>query len=230
MTDKITRKILVVDDEKIVRDFLSRLLTLEDMEVKVAEAGAQAIAMVREEKFDIVFIDARMPQMDGLETLKELKNISPGSKYVMMTGYSMDTLLEKTGNEKIEAFIKKPFEINEIVGILEDCAQEKTSEEIRTILVIDSEPVTLDLFKKLLKNYNVITVTSGKEALEHLGQREFDVVFLGMGLGDMSSTQLCAKIREAKPNLEIIVIMGDVEKKEGAEKDSLYKQIKRVPL
>jgi CheY-like chemotaxis protein len=227
LVDKTTKKILVVDDEKIVRDFLSRFLTLEDMQVRVADGGLQAIAMAKEEKFDIIFVDARMPQMDGLEALKELKKINPGCKYIMMTGYSLDDLLKKTGTEKIDAIIRKPFEINEIATILADVFQQKSPSEIKSVLFVGHEEPALVFFKKLLKNYNLVSVGSGQEALEQIGSGGFDAVFLDTSLSDKADTELCAKIREVKPNLEIILIMGDVVKKEGAVKGCLYKQIKR---
>ncbi len=58
--------------------------------------------------------------MDGVETFKELKKITGDTKYVMMTGYPIDELLKKVENENIEAFIKKPFEIDEIMTILKE--------------------------------------------------------------------------------------------------------------
>lgn len=226
MVEKIAKKILVVDDEKVVRDFLSRFLTLEYMQVKVAEGGLQAIAMAKEEQFDIIFVDMRMPNMDGLEALKELKKINPCSKYIMMTGYSIDKLLEQTGNEKIDAFIKKPFAIDEIASILEDSSQQKTSLEIKNVLVVGHEEPTIVFFKRLLKNYNVVCVNTGLEALVQIGGGDFDAVFLDMSLTDKAGTELCAKIREVNPKLEIILTLGDAAKNDGAVKGCLYKQIK----
>lgn len=228
MVDKITKKILVVDDEKIIRDFLSRFLILENMQVKVAEGGLQAIAMAKEEQFDIIFVDMRMPHMDGLEALKELKKINPRGKYIIMTGYSIDKLLEQTGDEKIDAFIKKPFAINEIASILKDSFQQKTSIEIKNVLIVGHEEPTIVFFKRLLKNYNIVCVGTGLEALVQIGARDFDAVFLDMSLTDKSGTELCAKIREVNPNLEIILTLGDGDavKNDGAVKGCLYKQIK----
>lgn len=121
MAQNHQKKILVVDDEKVVRDFLLKLLSSENTQVQTAENGYEAIQIVTNTQFDIIFLDARMPGLDGIKTFKELKKITPdNTKYVMMTGYSIDKLLEKLDGQKIEAFISKPFEIQEIKQVLND--------------------------------------------------------------------------------------------------------------
>lgn len=116
--DKRLIKVLIVDDEKVVRDFLVRLLSLQSLEVKAVEDGFKAIEAAEGESFDLVFLDARMPKMNGLEVFKELKKINPGSKYVMMTGYAIDDLLEQANKEGAIISLKKPFEIEEILALV----------------------------------------------------------------------------------------------------------------
>jgi DNA-binding NtrC family response regulator len=112
-------KVLVVDDEQVVRDFLGRFLTLKSAIVRIAEDGFRAIEVFRQEKFDLVFLDVKMPQMDGLETFRELKKIDPQAKCIMMTGYAVDDLLEQAEQEGAAQSIKKPFDINQITSLLE---------------------------------------------------------------------------------------------------------------
>lgn len=114
-TDK---KILVVDDEKVVRDFLTRFLKLKSLEVETAESGFAAIKLAEKEKFDLVFLDVRMPKIDGLQTFRRLKKLTPGSKYIMMTGYAVDDLLEQAKNEGAIVSLKKPFDIDELTAVL----------------------------------------------------------------------------------------------------------------
>lgn len=103
MDEKNNSNVLIVDDEKTVRDFLTRLVSLKGLTAKTAESGFEAIKMMNREVFDFVFLDIRMPKMDGVQTLKELKKINPGAKYVMMTGYSVQNLLEEAQKEDILA-------------------------------------------------------------------------------------------------------------------------------
>ena len=86
MNQKNPVKVLIVDDEKVVRDFLARFLELKGMVATAVETGKEAIAAVQNEDYGIAFIEVRMPLMDGLETLIKLKKIKPGIKYMMMTG------------------------------------------------------------------------------------------------------------------------------------------------
>ncbi len=115
MADKKTIKVLVVDDEKVVRDFLTRILSMQSMEAKAAEDGVKAVAAAQQEKFDLVFLDIRMPNMDGIKAYSELKKIDPGLKCIFMTGYALEeSLLDKT---KLPGVIclRKPFQdINQI--------------------------------------------------------------------------------------------------------------------
>ncbi len=119
MDDKKRIKVLIVDDEKVVRDFLVRVLNLQGVESKAVEDGFKAIEAVKEEKFNLVFLDIRMPMMDGLVVYMELKKIDPELESVFMTGYALEeSLLDKT-KESGRICLKKPFQdINQIKEII----------------------------------------------------------------------------------------------------------------
>lgn len=123
----ITRKALVVDDEAVVRDFLVRFLGLKDfaVEAKSAEDSFNALEMAKKERFDIFFVDVRMPKMSGLDTLKELRRISPDSKFVMMTGYAVDDLAGLAHRELgAVASLRKPFNIEEVKALMNKICQD----------------------------------------------------------------------------------------------------------
>ena len=112
-------KALIVDDEKIILDFLVRYLKVEDIEAKVAEDGQKAIALAQEESFDLIFIDVRMPRMDGVQVLKELKKTIPDTqRYIMMTGYAVENLLEEAKQEGVALSIRKPFDMQELGNLI----------------------------------------------------------------------------------------------------------------
>ncbi len=213
MADKQRPKVLVVDDERMVRDLLSRLLTLKDITAATAESGIQAIEMMKATAFDFVFLDVRMPGMDGIQTLKELKKINPNTKFVMMTGYSVDDLLEDVKNENILAVIKKPFDINQIIAIVTAQARERHAEKI-SIMVIDDDQNILDFFKRLLKDklYEVSVFNTADPALEKLKVQDFDLVFLDVFLGETNGIDFYCRIREIKPKTQVIFITGNFDK------------------
>lgn len=119
MGDKKTIKVLIVDDEKVVRDFLSRVLSLQAVESKAVEDGFKAIEAVKEEKFNLVFLDIRMPRMDGLTTYNELKKINPELECVFMTGYALEEILLGKTKQPGVICLKKPFQdVNQIKDII----------------------------------------------------------------------------------------------------------------
>ncbi len=212
MTEKQGLNILIVDDEKVVRDFLTRLFSFKNIIPKTAESGLEAIAMMKKEIFDFVFLDVRMPGMDGVQALKELKKINSGAKYVMMTGYSVDDLLEEVKKENIFASIKKPFDVNQIIAFVTEQAQERHAEKI-PIMVIDDDKNILDFFKRLLKDdiYDLQVFSSADFALEKLKKQDFDLIFLDVFLGKENGIELYSRIREIKPKAQVVFITGNFE-------------------
>ena len=93
MTHKFS--ILVVDDEFIVRDSLSKWFTQDGYKVGVAENAAQALKLMNEGPWDIIFIDIKMPGMDGLELQKRIKEIDPNAIIIIITAFaSVDSAVQ----------------------------------------------------------------------------------------------------------------------------------------
>lgn len=116
MNDKKTIKALIVDDEKTVRDFLTRFLRFKDVVTKAVEDGFKAIEAVKKEKFDIVFLELNMFKINTPSLFRELKKINPYSEYVIMAAYFKEDLWEEARKEGATICFKKPFEIDEIIA------------------------------------------------------------------------------------------------------------------
>ena len=82
-----TRKVLVVDDEEIVRVSHTRTLAGQDCKVEAVRGGEQAVENMQQEPADVVLMDLRMPGMDGLAALKSIKHKWPDTEVVIITGY-----------------------------------------------------------------------------------------------------------------------------------------------
>ena len=113
------KKILVVDDEKTIRDFFKRLLSLSNVEVAEAEDGYTAIKLARENKFNIFFVDMRMPGLDGLETSRRIHQINPEAAITIITGYAMSEAV-KQAQEEGYRIISKPFDIKDIEDVIKN--------------------------------------------------------------------------------------------------------------
>jgi DNA-binding NtrC family response regulator len=111
-------RILVVDDEEINREFLQEVLTDRGFEVTVAADGFAALQLLRQEFFHVVLSDLKMPGMDGVELLRQLKEIAPSTVGIIFTGYA--TI--ETAVEAIKAgaydYVTKPFRVEEFEVVL----------------------------------------------------------------------------------------------------------------
>lgn len=111
--------VLVVDDDRGIRFTLEGIIDDEGYTVKGAEDGYQAIELVKENNFHWVFMDIRMPGINGVETYLEIKKISPESRVVMMTGFSVEELVKQALEEGVFAVLYKPLPVEKILEILD---------------------------------------------------------------------------------------------------------------
>jgi len=110
--------VLLVDDDDGIRFTLEGIIEDEGYSVRGAEDGYQAIELVKQIDFHWVFMDIRMPGLNGVETYLEIKKISPSSKVVMMTGFSVEALVDKALEEGVYAVLYKPLPVEQLLDIL----------------------------------------------------------------------------------------------------------------
>jgi DNA-binding NtrC family response regulator len=113
-------KILVIDDEPIVRTSCERTLAPEGYNVTVAASGKEGLEMLDKETFGLVLLDLKMPDMDGIEVLDNIKNKWPDTKVVMITGYStVDTAVQALRFGAFN-FIEKPFTPDTLINAVKE--------------------------------------------------------------------------------------------------------------
>lgn len=110
--------VLVVDDDTIVRDFFIDVAVSLGGHVDTAEDGDVGVEKFRKHHYDIVFMDMRMPHMNGLEACRTILNIDPSAKIVMMSGYSDDRLLDEALKCGAICKIPKPFELKAVLNLI----------------------------------------------------------------------------------------------------------------
>ena len=117
-------KILIVDDERSIRNSLKEILSDEGYDVDVAENGVSACAMVEKERYDVIFCDIKMPEMDGVETLTRLTEMGIDAAVVMISGHGdIETAVECIKKGAFD-FIQKPLDLNRILITIKN-AKEK---------------------------------------------------------------------------------------------------------
>ena len=119
-------KILIIDDERSIRNSLKEILSDEGYDVDVAEDGVQGCAMVDKEKYSVIFCDIKMPGMDGLEVLDKLVAMGVDSAVVMISGHGdIDTAVDCIKKGAFD-YIQKPLDLNRILITIKN-ATEKVS-------------------------------------------------------------------------------------------------------
>lgn len=108
-------KVLVVDDEEIVRQSYQRSLTGISFRVRTATGGSEALSLMEEEPSDVILVDIRMPGMDGMELLKLIKERWPESEVVVITGYPSIETAKEAVRLGAYNYLAKPLGPKEII-------------------------------------------------------------------------------------------------------------------
>lgn len=190
-------RLLIVDDEKGIRDALAQVFEYEGQEVRVAEDGPDALLVANTFQPDLVFLDVKMPGMDGLEVLARLGDESPESLVIMISGHgTIETALEATRRGAYD-FLEKPLDTDrllvtfrralELKGLTESMAELRSQVESRYEIVGNSLPIrrVLERIEKVAATDARILISgengTGKElvarAIHRLSSRS-DTVFI----------------------------------------------------
>ena len=152
-------KILVIDDEKVIREGCREVLTLDGFEVVLAENGEQGLKMIEKVHFDVVLLDLMMPGISGFDVLSHIKTLHPDTAIIVITGYAtVEHSIEAMKNGAFD-FIPKPFSPDQLrvvvskaiehTSALKDISNEKSRIRVLINLIANGVMVT-DVEKKLV--------------------------------------------------------------------------------
>jgi two-component system response regulator HydG len=197
--------ILVVDDLRSMRLTLGGILEDEGHNVVTAEDGYQAIEAVKKTHFDVIFMDIKMPGIDGVQTFREIKRIDPHTAVIMMTAYSVEDLVNQALSEGAYTVVYKSFDIGKIISIIGELAHHRV-----LILVVDDEFGDRETLKAILedKGYRVATARDGSETILMVKKRHFDIIFLDVRLPDMNGAETYEQIKQIDPRATVIMMTG----------------------
>ena len=159
----IEDKILVVDDEQSMREFLDIMLKKEGYKVSLASNGEEVLKLIEKDIFDLVLLDIRMPKMDGIAVLKKIKATSPETVVIMITAYASADTAIKAMKEGAYDYITKPFKVEEIKLIIKNALEKKNLQKENILLkqlvkdryhfenIIGQSPKMLALYELLEK-------------------------------------------------------------------------------
>lgn len=156
-------RILVVDDEKPLADFLRKGLIEEGHSVDVAHDGVEGYARASEERFDLVILDWMMPGLEGIEICQKLRSEQPELLIIMLTVHTQDSYAVRGFEAGANDYIRKPFSLKELVARIAALGKLKNATKTFKISAADLE---LDLVsKKVIRGEKSIYLSNKEFAL-----------------------------------------------------------------
>ena len=115
------KSVLIVDDEQIVLDVLQRILNRLGYETRISDSGEDAMGRFASESFDLVLMDVLMPEKNGIEVARRMREVKPDQKIIMVTGLGAEAVMaqNKEANVDYNSVLSKPFSFDKVRHILQ---------------------------------------------------------------------------------------------------------------
>jgi two-component system response regulator AtoC len=157
------KQIVVADDDASIRSLLKQLLTEEGFNVGEASTGVEVVDKVKADRPDLVIMDIRMPELDGLEALSRIKTSSPQTSVLMMTAFGTSNVAIRAMELGAFDYITKPFELDKIIHTVRRCLEyreltqevqvlrQEISSLVQTERIVGNSPVMQEVYKTVGK-------------------------------------------------------------------------------
>ena len=215
-----SKEILVVDDDPYIRDVLYQLLTKKGYRVTTAPSGETALDSLKRDRPDLVILDYKMPKMDGLETLKQIRVFDKTIGVVMLTGYASASLEKDARQMGVNEFLTKGAGVStqlflksiENILLRPEVAARQPVTAGAKVMVVDDEAGVRKMLEKFLVShgYETKTASSGEETLEILKPKTYrpDVVLLDIRMPGMDGLVTLREIRKIDKDIGVIIMTG----------------------
>jgi DNA-binding NtrC family response regulator len=223
-------KILVVDDEPAIRDYLKEALSDMGHEVETVPDGYSAIDYVRDHEVHLAYVDILMPGIDGYETLRRIREIEPKVSSVLISGNAVDKMLGTSIPKGVFVCLKKPITIEQleeinrsfevIRGPLEFIYENPYGLDERRIvesriLVVDDEAEIVNVITETLSGEGfteIETAEDGNEAIEKFNSTKHDVVILDIMMPKRNGIEVLRHVKAVSPSSQVIIVTGNADK------------------
>lgn len=213
-------KILVIDDEKTHRDLLRNVLSYHGHEVVTADGGEQGIELFKQRGPDFTLLDLRMPLMNGIETLKEIRAIDPHAAVLILTAWGTDQLEFQARQLGVMDFLNKNLALDNITEALEAAMQKPakasapsteptaTAVAAQGVLVVDDDPQVRESLRDALtaRGYAVQVAKDGHEALTLAQESSPKLLVLDLSMPGMNGVEVLRQLRGRHYNGVVILL------------------------
>lgn len=217
--------ILIVDDDQMNCDLLQNVFTRHGYQVISTTSGLEGLNLFRKHAPRVTLLDLRMPEMDGLTVLKEIRAIDPHAPVIVLGGGATETQENQARALRVTDFIRKGLSLDVLVEAVHRVAQlpiqpnttsmaaanGRAAEQIdESILIVDDEPLVCDLLVQFLsvRGYRAFGVKDGHDALRMVEDVLPDAIVLDLIMPGMSGIDLLRALREKEYPGGIIIMTG----------------------
>jgi len=209
------KKILVVDDEAEVREYLKSVLEQKGYAVTEVSGGEKVLAKLNEENFDLVLLDLVMPGMDGLEVLKVIRASRKLLPVIIVTAYGSDKRLKEAISLGAVNFVGKGEGIAELINKIEGSLNIFPGTEGKKIdiLVVEDEPAVSEYFEEILAGYGytVKIASSGEEAISLVIKNNPRLILLDIMLPGIDGIETLRQIRKFDQKVIAFVVSAHLD-------------------
>jgi DNA-binding NtrC family response regulator len=202
------RRILVVDDDPNMVQTLCDILEMRGWETVRAFNGLEAVRQAADKKVDVVLMDVKMPQMNGVEALQQMKKTNPAIRIILMTAYAAPDLLAQAEEAGVVSIMRKPIDLPSVLTLLE-----AASKGARSVLVVDDDAAYLRTMSDLLSRHGIIVMQARTlaEALERFERQPPAAVLIDLRLDGINMSEHLLAFREMSPGVLLVLHSGYVE-------------------
>jgi CheY-like chemotaxis protein len=208
-------------------DLLQAVLTRHGYDVHSATSGLDGLTLFRQHNPRVTILDLRMPEMDGLTVLMEIRAIDPHAPVIILGGGATELQENQARALRVTDFVRKGLSLDVLVEGVNRVVQQPArkleagtaapagpaSDTGETILIVDDEQLVRDLLVQFLslRGYRALGVTNGAQALAMVEQASPDLILLDLMLPGMSGVELLRRLREKHFSGAIIVVTGSYD-------------------
>ncbi len=227
--------VLVVDDEQIICDLFKTVLSHAGYEVFTASTGRDGLVQFQRRRPQLTLLDLRMPEMNGIEVLKDIRKLDPQANVMILTAWASDALERQARQLGVTDFLSKRMTLDVVMASLERMQQrqDKTATAkapvaeaaapppppppppSASILVVDDEQEICDMLMKAISplGYRVRTASSGAEALALVEQEKPALIILDMHMPEMNGVGVLRGLQARKSTSGVILLTGSQDEK-----------------
>jgi len=198
----MTRRALVVDDDRSMVKTLADVLQLQGWEVERAYSGAAAVQVAMQNDFDVVLMDVKMPGIDGVDAFRAMKESRPDIRVVLMTAYAAPERLADAEREGVLRVLSKPVNVTELLQLLAAVLNDD-----QPVLLIDHDTQFLHSLSRMLRlqGFEVAAAADVNHATRLMAERRPMAVLLHLTGGARDVRDAVATVHTVTPAAAIIV-------------------------